>query len=42
MPREYWWARLDEWPGAPYGGESELAALVRRLRGYLSEPGRGG
>lgn len=31
-PREYWWTRLTEWPGAPRGGEAAAAALVRRLR----------
>ncbi len=30
-PREYWWERVDEWPDAPRGGESEAAALVARL-----------
>lgn len=39
-PREYWWERLDEWPAAPLGGEPEIAALVRDLRGALSEPAR--
>jgi diadenosine tetraphosphate (Ap4A) HIT family hydrolase len=31
-PREYWWTRVDEWPGAPRGGEAEIAALLERLR----------
>jgi histidine triad (HIT) family protein len=35
-PREYWWARVDEWPDAPRGGEAEIAALVARLRERLS------
>ena len=34
-PREYWWNRVDEWPGARRGGESEIAALVRGLHEYL-------
>jgi histidine triad (HIT) family protein len=32
-PREYWWVRVDEWPGAPRGGAQEIAALGERLRG---------
>jgi diadenosine tetraphosphate (Ap4A) HIT family hydrolase len=39
-PREYRWERLDEWPAAPLGGEPEIAALVRDLRGALSELAR--
>jgi diadenosine tetraphosphate (Ap4A) HIT family hydrolase len=39
-PREYWWERLDGWPAAPRGDEPEIAALVRDLRGALSEPTR--
>ncbi len=35
-PREYWWEKLDEWPGAQRGGIPEIAALVRRLREYLT------
>jgi histidine triad (HIT) family protein len=31
-PREFWWTRVDEWPGAPHGGEAELAQFVERLR----------
>jgi diadenosine tetraphosphate (Ap4A) HIT family hydrolase len=31
-PREYWWTRVDEWPGAPRGGEAEIAELLERLR----------
>ncbi|MEZ0092281.1 HIT family protein [Streptacidiphilus sp. EB129] len=31
-PREYWWDRVDEWPGAPRGGEAEAASLVEQLR----------
>ncbi|QDQ15510.1 HIT family protein [Streptomyces spectabilis] len=34
-PRAYWWHRVDEWPDAPRGGASEVAALVRRLRSAL-------
>ena len=39
-PRDYWWARLDEWPDARRGGEPEIAALVRDLRSALSKPAR--
>ena len=39
-PREYWWQRVDEWPGAPRGGLDEVAAAVRNLRAHLSEQGR--
>jgi histidine triad (HIT) family protein len=31
-PREYWWTRVDEWPGAPRGGEAEISELLDRLR----------
>jgi histidine triad (HIT) family protein len=31
-PREYWWTRVDEWPGAPRGDAHAVAALVERLR----------
>lgn len=31
-PREYWWTKVDEWPGAPRGGEAEIVALLDRLR----------
>jgi histidine triad (HIT) family protein len=31
-PKEYWWDRVDEWPDAPRGDESAVAALVARLR----------
>jgi histidine triad (HIT) family protein len=31
-PREYWWDRVDEWPGAPRGDAQVIAALVERLR----------
>ena len=29
---QHWWTRVDEWPGAPRGGEAEIAALLERLR----------
>ena len=31
-PRDYWWTRVDKWPGAPRGGPAEVEALVERLR----------
>ncbi len=34
-PREYWWTRVDEWPDAPRGGASDIAALTQRLRSLL-------
>ena len=34
-PREYWGVHVDEWPDAPHGGDSEIAALCARLRSYL-------
>ena len=38
-PREYWGVKVDEWPKAREGDESEIAALVARLRAVLSEEG---
>jgi histidine triad (HIT) family protein len=35
-PHEYWWTRVDEWPGAPRGGEPEILELLERLREYGS------
>jgi diadenosine tetraphosphate (Ap4A) HIT family hydrolase len=35
-PREYWGARVDEWPGAPRGAEDRIAAVAERLRAYLA------
>jgi histidine triad (HIT) family protein len=34
-PREYWWTRVDEWPDAPRGDASDIAALTQRLRALL-------
>lgn len=31
-PREYWGPRVDEWPGAPRGGEAEIIRFVNQLR----------
>src|SRR5512135_1369613 len=36
-PREYWGAKVDDWPGAPRGGEAEIAQVAARLRAYLDE-----
>jgi diadenosine tetraphosphate (Ap4A) HIT family hydrolase len=36
-PREYWGAKVDDWPGAPRGGEAEIAPVAARLRAYLAE-----
>lgn len=36
-PREYWGAKVDEWPGAPRGGEAEIAQVAARLRVFLHE-----
>ena len=34
-PREYWGARVDEWPDAPRGGPQEIATLCAQLRAFL-------
>jgi histidine triad (HIT) family protein len=31
-PREYWWVRVDEWPGAPRGDRGAIEMLIERLR----------
>ena len=36
-PREYWGPRVDDWPGAPRGGEVEIAQVADRVRAYLHE-----
>ena len=36
-PREYWWDRVDEWPGARRGTQPEIATLVAGLRGFLTQ-----
>jgi histidine triad (HIT) family protein len=35
-PEEYWGMRVDEWPGAPQGGPTEIAGLCERIRAYLA------
>jgi histidine triad (HIT) family protein len=37
-PREFWWQRVKEWPGARLGDEAAIAEFVRGLRDFL-EPG---
>jgi diadenosine tetraphosphate (Ap4A) HIT family hydrolase len=34
-PREFWWTRVDEWPGAPRGDATRAAAFVERLRALM-------
>lgn len=34
-PREYWWTRVDEWPGTRRGDIDEIGAFVRELRSGL-------
>jgi len=38
-PREYWFMRVDEWPGAPKGGPEEIAAVAQRLRAAVAAEG---
>lgn len=35
-PREYWGTKVDEWPEAPHGDATEIAAVCERLRAYLA------
>jgi histidine triad (HIT) family protein len=34
-PREYWWDRVDEWPGARRGLEPQITVLVQALRDHI-------
>jgi diadenosine tetraphosphate (Ap4A) HIT family hydrolase len=34
-PPEHWWPRLDEWPGAPMGGNAEVTRRVAEIRARL-------
>jgi len=34
-PREYWGSKVDEWPQAPHGTETEIGSLNQRLREYF-------
>jgi len=36
-PPEYWGVHVDEWPEAPRGGPTEMAALCARLREALKD-----
>jgi diadenosine tetraphosphate (Ap4A) HIT family hydrolase len=36
-PRDYWGPKVDEWPDAPRGGETEIEALVCRLREFMTQ-----
>lgn len=36
-PREYWGARVDDWPDAPQGDATAVNALGARTRAYLEE-----
>jgi diadenosine tetraphosphate (Ap4A) HIT family hydrolase len=36
-PREYWGSKVDNWPEAPRGGETEIAQVADKLRAYLRE-----
>lgn len=40
-PRDYWGTRVDEWPGAPRGGEDEIVQLAARIRDALRHYGSG-
>jgi diadenosine tetraphosphate (Ap4A) HIT family hydrolase len=35
-PPEYWWTRVDEWPGAPRGDPAEVVRYCARLREALA------
>ena len=35
-PREYWGARVDEWPEAPKGNETEIEKVADHLRAFLN------
>ncbi|MBN2257202.1 MAG: HIT family protein [Anaerolineaceae bacterium] len=34
-PREYWGAKVDEWPDAPKGDEKAIAALAEQVHAWL-------
>lgn len=35
-PREFWGSKVDDWPGAPRGGEAEIQGVCEALRRYKS------
>jgi diadenosine tetraphosphate (Ap4A) HIT family hydrolase len=37
-PQEFWWTRVDEWPGAQRGDAAAVEAFVERLRAALPVP----
>lgn len=36
-PREYWGMRIDEWPEAPRGNQTQIEKLCVQIRAYLDE-----
>jgi len=36
-PPEFWGVKVDEWPGAPFGGPGEIAELCDRVRAELAK-----
>lgn len=36
-PREYWGPKVDEWPDAPRGNETEIAAVAQRIRDFMAQ-----
>ena len=36
-PREYWGAKVDEWPEAPKGDATKIEQVADRLRAFLKE-----
>ena len=36
-PREYWGARVDEWPDAPHGDDQAIEQVAQRIRAFLLE-----
>jgi histidine triad (HIT) family protein len=35
-PRDYWWTRVDEWPGARRGGPADIEQLVHDLAQHIA------
>jgi histidine triad (HIT) family protein len=36
-PREYWGSKVDEWPDAPRGNETEIAAVAQRIQDFMAQ-----
>ena len=36
-PREYWGNKVDEWPGAPRGNETQINQIAQKLRYYFEQ-----